>query len=140
MLHLLFPIITPTRSPFLTPKLRSPRARALMCLSNSSKSQAKCEVMPRFLDGGPPWLPGASDLHMRAGREACCDRIWELKYEKSVLLLRGGWQGPSTDESVRVRFSFGCLRKVSGRKRRQAANMVLLGGCVIVIVPRRRVR
>ena len=98
--YLVFPITTPTRSPFFTPNPTSPLARALMCLSNSLKSQAKCPSTPMFRDKGPPWVLGRSCRQMRAGWSDLRDNISAEKYSGRVLLSSGGSRAPSTAESV----------------------------------------
>ncbi len=104
--YLVFPIITPTRSPFFTPSPTSPRASALMWVSNSLKSQAKYPSTPLLLGSGPPCALGRSCKHIRARRSGLRDNISAEKYLGRVRLSRGGWRAPSTAESVMPRAKY----------------------------------
>ena len=101
--YLLFPITTPTLSPGFMPMFKRPRASALICLSNSWKSHARCFWPPQFLLGGPPWALGASFGQIKAGRLPCFGKISCEKYSGSVEIAKGGCKGPSTDDSVNDR-------------------------------------
>jgi hypothetical protein len=101
--YLTLPIMTPTLSPFLTPMFKRPCVKALMCLSNSSKSQTKCVLTPRLCDSGPPCPLDDSFLQMRAGRALCFSRTSREKYSERVALTRGGCKGPSTDDMLNDR-------------------------------------
>ena len=105
--YLLFPMMTPTRSPFCTPIPISPLANALICLSNSWKSQARCVFTPRLRDGGPPCARGDSSLAINAGLAPCFARISVLKYSGRVFIDNGGSKGPSTVDLVN-RYRFAC--------------------------------
>ena len=96
----MFPMITPTLSPFFTPRSRSPLATAWMCRSNSPKSHARCAASSRLRPRGPPCARAGSLRAMSAGRAACVVRMSSRKYAGRVLLISGGCVGPVTSESV----------------------------------------
>ena len=131
--HLLFPMITPTLSPFLTPMPSSPRARACMCRSNSPKSHARCGASPRLRPRGPPNGRGSSLRETRAGREPCTRRTSSRKYAGRVFSTSGGCVGPATSESARGPWGWelpGLLEECV--ERRRSARRARAGALCIV--------
>ncbi|KAF8828188.1 hypothetical protein HHX47_DHR4001067, partial [Lentinula edodes] len=90
----------PILSPFCTPIDSNPLETASICLSNSSKSHARWETLPKFLEEGPPCALGFSDEHIKAGLVLCLWRISWVKYSERVLVSSGGCEAPCTTDNV----------------------------------------
>ena len=143
--HLLFPIITPTRSPLPTPSPTSPRASARTCASSSPKSHRR-HPSPPDRGEGPPCGRARSPRATSAGRAPCGRRMLSRKYAGRVFVTSGGWEGPSTSERASCVVDVESRRpwkegglgvvgpslRAGGRRRREFKVLALCMACLLV--------